>query len=222
MKGRGLPCFQVPREARSVRRNPHLTRSCNSQLACLDSCHTSRSSGCRSRVTMQWELRRSIGRTTYSATYPALSMPLHAPSKTVSYMVSWRLCWAWGVVGGDGTFRLACGSWRGRCCRWRGFVRRAVGSRASWMGRCLPRSFTSWSAAVHGGRCRRASGHRSRLCTAASPSGPGPGSGADCTRRFSNSWTSRTWSTCPVQSSNQLMSALKGGRTCRSAPRGPG
>ncbi|WP_331765541.1 XRE family transcriptional regulator (plasmid) [Streptomyces sp. NBC_01369] len=29
--------------------------------------------------------------------------------KTVSYMVSWKLCWSWGVDGGDGLFRTACG-----------------------------------------------------------------------------------------------------------------
>ncbi|MFH8449623.1 hypothetical protein ACH4CD_10285, partial [Streptomyces fungicidicus] len=29
--------------------------------------------------------------------------------KTVSYMASWQLSWAWGVGGGDGLFRTDCG-----------------------------------------------------------------------------------------------------------------
>lgn len=118
---------------------------------------------------------------------------------------------AMGVDSGYGLFRTACGSWRGRRCRRRGFVRRAAGSRTSMARRSSPRLSTSWSAAARGGRCRRASGRRSRPCTAASPSGRGPGSGADCTGRFSNSWTGRTRSACPAQSSTQLMSALKRG-----------
>jgi hypothetical protein len=118
----------------------------------------------------------------------------------VSYMASWQLCWTWGVDGGDGLFRMACGRSRGRCCRRRGCVRRAVGSRTSMMRRCSPRSSMCWSVVVLGGRCRRASGRRSRPCTVASPSGREPGSGGGCIRRFSGFWTSGTWSTSPARS----------------------
>jgi hypothetical protein len=48
-------------------------------------------------------------------------------ARTVSYMVSWSLLWSWGVDGGDGSFRMACGRLLGRCCHLRGCVRRAVG-----------------------------------------------------------------------------------------------
>jgi len=113
-------------------------------------------------------------------------------TKTVSYMVSWWLCWAWGVDGGDGSFRTACGRSRSRCCRRRGRGRKGAGSRTSMMRRSSPRSSTCWSAAAPGGHCRRASEHRSRPCTAASPSGLARGSGDGCIRRSSSSWTSGT------------------------------
>ncbi|GAA2974293.1 hypothetical protein GCM10010446_68240 [Streptomyces enissocaesilis] len=36
------------------------------------------------------------------------------PSKTVSYMAGYPLCWSWGVDGGDGSFRTDCGRSRSR------------------------------------------------------------------------------------------------------------
>lgn len=143
-------------------------------------------------------------------------------TKTVSYMVGWSFDWLWGVGGGDGSCRMACGRSPGHCCRRRGCGRRVAGSRTSMTRRCSPRSSMCWSAAVPGGRCRRASGRRSRPCTAGFSSGPVPGCGDDCTRRCSSSWTARTSSTCRALSSTPLTSALKRGRTCRSEPRGPG
>ncbi|MGX1117407.1 hypothetical protein RKD37_002770 [Streptomyces ambofaciens] len=151
----------------------------------------------------------------------ALAVDLAAPSpKAVSYMVSWQLSWAWGVDGGDGLFRTDCGRSRGRCCRRPGYVRKGVGSRASMTRRSSPRSSMCWSAVALGGRCRRASGRRSRRFIAGSSSGREPGSGGGCIRRFSSFWTSGTWSTSPARSLTLPMCGLKRGRTCGSEPRG--
>lgn len=43
-----------------------------------------------------------------------------------------------------------------------------------------------------------------------------------CIKRFSGSWTSGTWSTCPERSSTQPVSGPTKRRTHRPEPRGPG
>jgi hypothetical protein len=108
----------------------------------------------------RWVVERSMCATRRSVCIPGLDGVLCGEAG--------YLCSTWVRESGVGLFRMGCGRLRSLSSRRRKCGRRVVEHRTRLMRRCSRRSSTCWSAAVPGGPYRRASGCRSRRCTAVS------------------------------------------------------